>query len=115
MSFDLAFWHESKPTTAEEAARIYDKLTDGEIGIADRHPAVGAFYDDVIAAFGDLTEENAEESPWMSPLYRNEECVIANIAWSRHREVGPVLVDLASNHGLTTYDPQDKFVHHPIH
>ncbi|MGN9908878.1 hypothetical protein ACTMTJ_15150 [Phytohabitans sp. LJ34] len=74
---------------------------------------MGEFYDEVVGIFGDLTEENAEESPWTSPLYRNEECVIANIAWSRHREVAPMLVELAAKYGLTSYDPQDRIVRHP--
>jgi hypothetical protein len=113
MSFDLAFWHETQPSDAERAYEIYDRLTDGETGVAESHPAVDEFYREVLSVYADITEENAEESPWASSPYRNDECVVAAIAWSRHEEVGAALIELADKHGLTAYDPQDRVVHHP--
>ena len=64
--------------------------------------------------FGDLTEENMEDSPWASPLYQTPEGVIVDIAYSRSEEVAPTLRQLASKHGLTVYDPQNREVHHPV-
>jgi hypothetical protein len=113
MSFDLTFWYESEPSSPERAAQIYDQLADEELGIVERNHALDEFYQEVISVYEDITEENAEESPWTSPVYHNDECVIANIAWSRHKEVGPALIAMAARHGLTSYDPQDRVVHYP--
>jgi hypothetical protein len=112
MSFDLAFWYESEPSSPERAAQIYDQLTE-ELGVVERNPALGDFHREVISTYEDLTEENADESPWTASVYCDEECVIANIAWSRHQEIGPALIVLAARHGLTSYDPQDRIIHYP--
>ncbi|MFC7843492.1 hypothetical protein [Streptomyces sp. NPDC057382] len=111
MSFDLIFWYQEVAPTSGEAAQIYDQLTDGVTGIVEESSAVEDFYRAVISEFPDLSEENMEESPWASPLYVTGECVIAAISWSRSSEVSSVLLDLASTHGLTAYDPQDQVVY----
>jgi hypothetical protein len=87
VSFDLIFWYEDGRSTPEEAFEIYDKLTDGETGIVEVSPAIDDFFADVLSVYPNLTEENMEESPWTSPVYRTPECVIATIAWSQHQEV----------------------------
>jgi hypothetical protein len=114
MSFDLTFWYEKDPSTPEEAFQIYDQLTDGETGVVESSTAIDEFFSEVVSLYQDLTEENMEESPWTAPLYRTSECVIANITWSRHKELKDVLLDLANKRGLTAYDPQDRLVHHPV-
>lgn len=110
VSYDLAFWHEIEPSDPEKAAEIYDRLSEGEKGVLDSSVAIEQFFDDVISAYPDLTEENMSESPWASTLYRNSECVIASISWSRQGEVGGALRDMARGHGLTVYDPQEGTV-----
>ena len=111
MSFDLAFWHQKSVPTVEEAAQIYDQLVDGLSGVVEANSAVEDFHKAMISVFPDLAEENMDESPWTSPLYVTSECVIATISWSRSGEVPSVLLDLASRHGLTTYDPQEQAVY----
>jgi hypothetical protein len=113
MSFDLAFWYEREPSSPEQAAKIYDQLTDEEHGVVEQNPALGEFYQEVIATYGDLTEGGTEDTPWTSGVYRNEECVLTPIAWSRCKEVAPVLAAMATRHGLTTYDPQKCTVYYP--
>ena len=113
MSFDLIFWYECEPSTLEQATQIYDQLTEEDIGIVERNPVLGDFYQEVLSRYEDLTEENADGSPWTSPVYSNEECVITNIVWSRHKEVGPALIAIAARHGLTSYDPQDRIIYYP--
>ncbi|WP_371778488.1 hypothetical protein [Streptosporangium subroseum] len=111
MSFDLTFWYQKSIPTSEEAAQVYDQLTDELTGVVEESPAIEVFHQAVISAYPDLTEENMNESPWASPLYVTSECVIAAISWSRSSEVSSVLLDLASTHGLTAYDPQDQVVY----
>ena len=113
MSFDLIFWYECEPSTLEQATQIYDQLTEEDIGIVERNPVLGDFYQEVLSRYEDLTEENADGSPWTSPVYSNEECVFTNIVWSRHKEVGPALIAIAARHGLTSYDPQDRIIYYP--
>ncbi|UUU31463.1 hypothetical protein JIX56_16990 [Streptomyces sp. CA-210063] len=111
MSFDLIFWHQKSIPTSEEAAHVYDQLVDGLTGVVEESSAVGDFYQSVISVIPDLTEENMADSPWASPLYVTSECVIAAISWSQAKEVSTLLLDLASGHGLITYDPQEQVVH----
>lgn len=111
MSFDLLFWYQEVVPSSGEAAQIYDQFTDGVTGIVEESSAVGDFYQAVISEFPDLSDESMEESPWASPLYVTGECVIAAISWSRSNEVSSVLLDLASTHGLTVYDPQGQVIY----
>lgn len=111
VSFDLAFWYEKSQSTSDAAAQIYDRLTDGETGVVQSDPRVDVFYEDLISVYDDLTLENAETSPWMSSPYRNSECVIVAISWSRYKDVVPALLDVANRHGMTIYDPQDRIVY----
>ena len=111
MSFDLCFWWEKASSTPERAAEIYDQLTDGDTGVVESATAVDDFFVEIVELFGDLTEENIKDSPWMSPVYRTPECVIVAIAWSRREDVGNALFGIANKHGLTVYDPQEQKVH----
>lgn len=111
MSFDLIFWHQNSIPHSEEAARIYDQLTDGLTGVVAASPAIEDFRRAVLSEFPDLSEGNMNDSPWASPLYVTDECIIASISWSRSYEVSSTLLELASHHGLTAYDPQDQVVY----
>lgn len=113
MSFDLAFWYERDPSSPEQAEQIYLQLVEGELGIVERNPALGEFYQEVIATNGDLTEGGTDAAPWTAMVDHNEECIITPIAWSRCREVAPTLVAMATRHGLTSFDPQDRAVYYP--
>ncbi|MFC8192364.1 hypothetical protein ACFUMH_11975 [Cellulomonas sp. NPDC057328] len=110
LSFDLAFWYDESTPSPDDAYAIYDKLTEGEIGVVAADEAVSRFLDDVRTAFADLTDENAETSPWASPIYATDECVIVAISGSRSADVVPSLLRIASDHGLVTYDPQNDEV-----
>ncbi len=111
MSFDLIFWHQNSTPHPEEAARIYDQLTDGLTGVVAASPAIENFHRAVLSEFPDLSEDNMSDSPWASPLYATDECIIASISWSRSHDVSSTLLELASRYGLTAYDPQDQVVH----
>lgn len=114
VSFDLVYWYENAQSTPGRAAEIYDRLADGEEGVVPRVPAIDDFFAEIVAMFGDLTEDGIEESPWAARLYRTPECVIVNLAYSRSEEVAPVLRSSASKHRLTAYDPQNQQVHPPV-
>ncbi|WP_155251567.1 hypothetical protein [Salinispora cortesiana] len=42
-SFDLAFWYQKVAPTSDEAAQIYDRLTDGVTGIVEESSAAEDF------------------------------------------------------------------------
>ncbi|MFF7646728.1 hypothetical protein [Streptomyces canus] len=113
MSFDLGFWWEPQPIPPVEAAQKYSAMIAGEVGVASEHPALDGFFGELISRFPDLTEENFETSPWVAPLYRTSECLIASISYPRQSEVSEFLLELASASGVTCYDPQSGNVHFP--
>lgn len=104
VSYDLGFWWEPDLISSEEAARKYVHLE--RAGVVADHPSVRAFYGAVLQEFGDLTEETIETSPWSAPIYGSDQCVIVTASWSRAADVGPRLVHLARQHGLTAFNPQ---------
>lgn len=110
MSFDLIFWCQKLVPTPEEAAQVYDQLTDGIAGV-EESPAVEEFHQAVTLTYPDLDDDNMHESPWASPLHVTNECVIAAISGSRAGEVSPVLLDLAATRGMVAYDPQNQVVY----
>lgn len=110
MSFDLAFWVESPAPSPTEAAATYDQLAEGEDGVIAPDDSVARFLADVVAVYPDLAEDNMDISPWASPIYSNAECVLVAISWSRSAELAPALRQIASRHGLITYDPQEEQV-----
>lgn len=113
MSYDLAFWYESGTVTSEEAERKYESFTEEQTGVASVDSALNLFYERMMSAYPNLAEENAATSPWSSPVYRTDECVITTISWSRHEEVRDALLKLASERGITCFDPQSHTVHTP--
>ncbi|WP_136518139.1 hypothetical protein [Cellulomonas telluris] len=110
MSFELAFWHE-RPTPSDDAAlATYYRLTEEDGDAVRPHVAVSRFLTDLLTAFEDLTEENADSSPWAGPVCATDGCVMVSISGSRSVEVMPRLQQMASRHGLVTFDPQNSRV-----
>ncbi|MFJ4185165.1 hypothetical protein [Kitasatospora sp. NPDC089509] len=110
MSFDLAFWYSKDPVDAASALRTYREILDEAPDAAIPNVAVGNFLADVTRVFPDLTEENMDDSPWMSPLYFSNSYVVASISWSRQQVMTRALAALARKHDLVCYDPQAEAV-----
>ncbi|SOD81784.1 hypothetical protein [Streptomyces sp. Ag109_G2-15] len=110
MSFDLAFWYSKDPVDASTALEIYRSILDEASDVVAPNSAVGDFLADVVKVFPDLTEENMDNSPWMSPLYYSDAYVVASISWSRQQVMARALTALARKHGLVCYDPQAEAV-----
>ncbi|GLX96619.1 hypothetical protein [Herbidospora sp. NBRC 101105] len=114
MSFDLAFWHASEDTDAAQAAEIYRGLIEEKSGLVPDAPAVRTFHEQVISVYPDLTSESTDEdvenSPWMSELFTGPGFLIAAVSWSRSVEVASTLISLAKRNGLICYDPQANLV-----
>ncbi|MET7426002.1 hypothetical protein [Dactylosporangium sp. NPDC005555] len=109
MSFDLAVWYQVGPLTGDEAYAIYDRLTDGIVGVVEPSPAIAAFLEDLLEVFPD-DDDDDDSSPWASGIYSTDECVLLAISWSRAEEVARVVERLAAKNALTVYDPQSHLV-----
>jgi hypothetical protein len=118
MSFDLAVWFESEPTTDQRAAERYQTLCDLDADdAAPTHPLVAAFYRDLTELFPALNAtddvEAAERSPWTAGLSTTPTSVIMTITWSRAAETAKIVRELADRHGLVCHDPQSGATSHP--
>ncbi|MFJ5880437.1 hypothetical protein [Kitasatospora cineracea] len=110
MSFNLAFWYSEDPVDGSSALETYRAILNEEPSATNPSAAISEFLADLIKVFPDLTEENAESSPWMSPLYFSDAFVVASISWSRQQVMTRALAALARKHGLVCYDPQAEAV-----
>ncbi|MGC4987021.1 hypothetical protein ACLQ18_41585 [Streptomyces sp. DT193] len=110
MSFDLAFWYSVDPVDGTSALGTYRAILDEVPEAAAPNVAVSDFLADVVKVFPDLTEENMDGSPWMSPLYFSDAFVVASISWSRQQVMARALAALARKHGLVCFDPQAESI-----
>jgi hypothetical protein len=105
VSFDLGFWWEPRPISAVEAEQKYLAMVDGDTGVVEENVALEEFCNDLNGRFPDLTEETLETSPWSSPVYRTNECVIISMPYSRGAGMVDGLRKLAAGHGVSCYNP----------
>jgi hypothetical protein len=119
MSCDYAVWFPRDRYTHEEAGRFYHQLCEGTIGYPPPHPAVEAFYAELIArwpALKDVPESRLGDhaySPWSCSLDHSAGHVIMNCVWPQADTVGAHVRGLAKKHGLVFYDPQSERVCYP--
>ncbi|MGW3911725.1 hypothetical protein ACWEBX_09370 [Streptomyces sp. NPDC005070] len=135
MSFDLAVWFEAERVSASDAARTYERLSDGDLagaGVATSE-AVTAFHRELTVRFPELavieaaatedvatrlaiTEDDGRQptgSPWTASLDVSAAHVIMPMAWDRADATAPEVVALAAAHGLVCFDPQAEVLHFP--
>ncbi len=119
MSFDLAVWHTPKRLTSDGAGRLYVALCDSRTDGVTPHPAVDAFYDELIAHYPEIDTipdaliDDSDYCPWSCALDRSPGHVVMACVWSQAESVERFVRRLAGKHGLTMYDPQLGSVHHP--
>ena len=83
------------------------------------HPAVGAFYDELVAThpeIDDIPEERVDDHeycPWSIAMDRSPGHVVMCCVWSRADYVRTFVGELAAKHGLVLYDPQEATVTFP--
>ena len=64
MSCDLGVWYPDQRLSPEEAGERYKQLCEGDTRGVAEHPAVGAFYDELVAThpeIDDITEERIDD------------------------------------------------------
>jgi hypothetical protein len=115
MSFDLGFWHEDRPITADEAGEVYLELCDGNDRVVNAYPVV-CFLEELAQRYppiGDYEDDDIDECPWNCAWDIGQGSVVVCIAWTRADELTPILVELADHHDLLCYNPQRGEVYLP--
>jgi hypothetical protein len=119
MSFDLGIWYPDKRLSVAEAGERYGRLCEGDTDGLVEHPAVQAFYEELIAKhpeIDDIPEERIDDHeycPWSIAMDRSAGHVIMCCVWSRAEYVREHVGNLAAKHGLVLYDPQQDAVIFP--
>jgi hypothetical protein len=116
MSFDLAFWHEDRPISAEEARHIYWQLCDEDYSVVKPHQDITLFLQDLTQRYPpieDLAKEEIEENPWSCAWDVTPSSVIVCMTWPSGRALAPFLIQMANQHDLVCYNPQRDEVYFP--
>jgi hypothetical protein len=115
MSFYLAVWAGQKPVSNREAAKYYDSLQSGNV-VSPFDESVYAFSCALTNRFPDLdmiAEDDVDSSPWASGLELAGGHMIMVLRPERYAEAFPLILQLAEQHGLVCFDPQNIKVHLP--
>jgi hypothetical protein len=115
MSFDLGFWHEDRPISAQEADAIYGQICDGNDRIVKPYPLTH-FLEALSQRYSPIETydmENIEECPWNCGWDVGQGSVVVCMAWSRANVLTPILIELAHEHDLLCYNPQRGEVYLP--
>jgi hypothetical protein len=119
MSFDLAVWYPQKRVGDEEARELYLHMCDGDTSGVVAHPAVDAFYAELIAKHPEIDAipkgkiDDPDLCPWSCKLDRSPGHVILCCVWSKGTYVSQLVESLAQKHGLAMFDPQTDRVNYP--
>jgi len=119
MSCDHSVWFPYKRLSDAEAGALHSALCEGETSGVQSHPAIDAFYDELVAKHPQIDEISEDQiddhdlCPWSIAFDRSEGHIIMCSVWSKADYVAGLLKSLAQKHGLALYDPQAGIVHHP--
>jgi hypothetical protein len=119
MSCDFGVWFPDMRLSNKEASQLYDRLCEGDVSGVQAHPAVDAFYAELVAkhperdTVPDDRIDDYDYCPWSIALDRSPGHVIMSCVWSKADYVGRLVHALAFKHGLAVYDPQSERITYP--
>lgn len=119
MSCDYGVWFPFRRLSSADAGKLYLSLCEGRSDLVEAHPSVSAFYDELVLKhpeIDDVPEERIDDHdycPWSCAIDRSPGHVIVACVWSKADDVGALIHDLATKHGLAMYDPQSERVTYP--
>jgi hypothetical protein len=114
MSHDFAFWDSDEPLENDEAHEIYAALA--ERGASERirpSPKIGMLAREIESRWPAPSAGQEDEWPLASPPDLSESHLIVCLVPSRLWDVWPALGQLAKQHELVMYDPQQRHVFLP--
>ena len=117
MSYDLAVWEGSDPSSDAEASSIFERLmSEFQDAPGEAIPPTARIADYVsslLSRWPDIADDNVDDSPWADgPLINNATGPILyfTMRLGRADEVVDHVSRTAANHGLICYDPQAKML-----
>jgi len=116
VSFDLSFWHEDQPITLDQARHIYTRLCDDDSTVVTAHPNVALFLAELTRhypAIDDVPEDKLDDSPWSCAFSVTSGSAIVCMTWPAGTKLASFVIQLAMQHDLVCYDPQQDAVHSP--
>jgi hypothetical protein len=114
MSHDFAIWESQDPLEDEDAGQIYAELIKaGRSGRAHASDKISIVAQELNARWPEPPIGQEDNSPWSSPIDVDPSHLIVTIVPSRLWDVWPVLGELAKQHELVMYDPQQQTVFLP--
>lgn len=114
MSYDFALWESHEPLEDEDAGRIYAGLIKaGQSDGVQASDKIVRVANELTGRWPDPPAGREDESPWSAPIEASPSHLIVAIVPSRLWDVWPVLGELAKQHELVMYDPQQQAVFLP--
>jgi hypothetical protein len=114
VSHDFAIWESDHPLENEEAAEIYTSLM--QSGASDKvkpSAKIALLAKEIHSHWPKPRIGDEDESPWAAPLDVSKSHLAVFIVRSRVWDVWPILGQLAEQHELVLYDPQQEHVFLP--
>lgn len=111
MSLDLAVWRTETPLGDAAASELYAVLARGDVSRLQPHPAVDAFYADLVARYPELHDVPAERvddssyCPWSCSIDKSPAHLILSCVPSVQESVGDFIGELQRKHKVSVYMP----------
>ena len=119
MSCDFAVWFPHQRLSDSEAGDLFGQLLGGDTRGVQPHPAVDAFYAELIAKHPEINTlpverlDDSDYCPWSGPIDHSPGHVIVQCVWSQAENAYRQVHNLARKHGLAVFDPQSNSVTYP--
>ncbi len=116
MSFDLGFWHEDQPITAEQALQVYVQLCESNDTAVKPHPNIALFLQEISQHYPPISDspvEKLEECPWSVLWDTTPGSVIFCMTWPAGRKLASLFIQMAHKYDLVCCNPQHNEVYLP--
>src|SRR3954447_3711704 len=114
MSYDLAVWEGDRPAddaaAAAEFERLYNRYIESDEDVPPT-PRIAAFVQALLDRYPDRGTDGGGDSPWSTGPLLNDASgpvIYFPIVWRRWEEVSGQAAQLAEDHGLHCFDPQQN-------
>ena len=115
-NFYLGVWRSDSAISAQDAAKRYAALAEGQDVPSGFQEAVYAFCSELTRHYPSIDmvlEEELDSCPWACALEVTDYHVIMALLPDKYPTILPLVLQLADQHGLVCFDPQNAKVHLP--
>jgi len=111
VTYNIAVWEADRPATNAAADQAFWELLD-QMHSRSEPPTekIRAYVESLLDLWPDITDERGDDSPWADgPLMNNANgnAIYFSLVFSMAEEASGVVGQLAQQHGLVCYDPQE--------